>query len=82
MAENKESKSTLYVVGAIALVLVIFLVSSKSSTSVNNQTVSGTGGILAGLGSLLTGAGRAYKDTVGSSSGYTPEVQRGEDSSF
>jgi len=83
---EKKSNTSLYLIGGVALV-VIFLLMSKSSTTVKSTSISGTGGILSGLGNLASGLGKGISSiwSGGSSNppadgDYVPNVARGEDS--
>lgn len=82
------SKQNWYILIGIAVVLVVLVMVSKSSTT-NRSTstnVSGTGGILYGIGNLVSGLGSAYKSTFGNKSDsggdYVPPITYGSDSSI
>jgi hypothetical protein len=86
------TKNTKYLLIGAAVLLVAYLLFSKSSPVKLGAGVksSSTGGStwLTGAGSLLTGASNMWDSVFGSSSsgdssgGYTPAVTQGEDMSF
>jgi len=80
-------KNTWLIVGAIAVVVLILIMSQKTTAlSTTGTSLTGTGGILAGTGSLISGIGKGIGALMGGDSadspgagGYTPQIAQGND---
>ena len=80
-------KTTKWILIAGGILVLILLFSRSQASTVRTTQLSGTGGVLSGLGNLFAGGASAIKSIWGNSPSaqggeYTPDIATGNDVSL